>query len=134
MIREAERESGTPNLMGFANADVEHIPLADNSVDCVILWRLLHHIRDRRIRQAMLREAARVTRDKVIVSFHHPFSLTAVRKEIEALLSPSKRRPGTISHWRLRQEAQACGLQMTQTRSFRRYISINWFACLKKRV
>jgi ubiquinone/menaquinone biosynthesis C-methylase UbiE len=115
-------------VLGFINAEAEQIPLADNSVDCVIVWRLLHHIREPRIRQAMLREAARVTRHQVIVSFHHPLSFTAVRKACQRMLSRRHEGSGAISHWRLRREAEVCGLRLVETRSFRKYVSINWFA------
>jgi ubiquinone/menaquinone biosynthesis C-methylase UbiE len=131
-IGEAQHEAEAAETFGFVNADAEHIPLADNSVDCVIIWRLLHHIRDPRVRQAMLREAARVTRHEVIVSFHHPLSFTSIRKACQRVLTGKNQGAGAISHWRLRREAQACGLRLIETRSFRKYISINWFASLVK--
>jgi ubiquinone/menaquinone biosynthesis C-methylase UbiE len=132
MIAEARQEAQGVPVFGFVNADAEHIPLADNSVDCVIVWRLLHHIREPRVRQAMLREAARVSRREVMVSFHHPLSFTAIRKACQRMLSGRDRSSGTVSHWRLRREAQACGLRLVETRSFKKYISINWFACFVK--
>src|SRR5207245_755184 len=132
MIGEAQHETDRGRVFGFVNADAEHIPLADNSVDCVIIWRLLHHIREPRVRQAMLREAARVSRKVVIVSFHHPVSFTSIRKACQRTLTGKNQGTGAISHWRLRREAQACGLRLIETRSFKKYVSINWFACLVK--
>jgi ubiquinone/menaquinone biosynthesis C-methylase UbiE len=131
MILEARAAgAGSKVIQGFINADAEHLPLADNSVDCVILWRLLHHIRDERTRQNMLREAARVSRYKVLVSFHHPISFTFLRKFIQHTISG--RHGQCITHWRLRREAQACGLEMAATAGIMKYVSINWFACLTK--
>src|ERR1043166_1688865 len=62
MIQEAKLMAGDKTVLGFFMADAEHLPIRENSVDCVIIWRLLHHIADASIRHAMLREAARVTR------------------------------------------------------------------------
>jgi ubiquinone/menaquinone biosynthesis C-methylase UbiE len=129
MIGEAQRDSEQSHPIGFLNADVEHIPLADNSVDCVVIWRFLHHMRGATTRQAILREAARVTRRDVILSFHHSLSFTAIRKR---LFSRNRNGSGAITHWRLRREAEACGLQLVQTLSFKKYVSINWFAHLVK--
>ncbi len=126
MIAEARRDAQPGIALGFFAAAAEQIPLADSSVDCVIIWRLLHHIRDATLRQAMLREAARVTRRDVIVSFHHSLSFTAVRKRLLG------RSSGAITHWRLRREAEACGLRVAEFRSFRKFVSINWFARLVK--
>jgi ubiquinone/menaquinone biosynthesis C-methylase UbiE len=132
MIHQAQAAgAGSKLILGFINADAERLPLADNSVDCVILWRLLHHIRDERTRQNMLQEAARVSRYKVLVSFHHPISFTFLRKFIQHAISG--RHGQSITHWRLRREAQACGLEMTATAGIRKYVSINWFACLTKK-
>ena len=132
MILEAQAAgAGSKLILGFINADAERLPLASNSVDCVILWRLLHHIRDERTRQNMLREAARVSRYKVLVSFHHPISFTFLRKFVQHAISG--RHGQCITHWRLRREAQACGLEMAATAGIRKYVSINWFACLTKK-
>ena len=84
------------------------------------------------ITHTILREAARVTRHKVLVSFHHPLSFTYLRKLCQRILSGRSRGAGVVSHWRLKREAQQCGLRMVDTRSFKKYASINWFACLEK--
>ena len=118
--------------LGFINADTEHLPFRDRSVDCVIIWRLLHHLRNATIRQAMLREAARVTRAKVLVSFHHPFSFTHWRKVFQRAVLRRDLSGHAVSHWRLKREAEACGLRMTDVQGFRKYVSVNWFACFEK--
>ena len=38
-----------------------------------------------------------------------------------------------ITQWQLRREAESVGLEVVETRSFCKYASINWFACLSKR-
>jgi ubiquinone/menaquinone biosynthesis C-methylase UbiE len=132
MIGEARKTAeNRKHVLGFANADAAQLPFRDNSADCVMLWRLLHHIHDSELRCRMLREAARVTRNKVLVSFHHPISFTYARKFIQRTFFGQAYGP-TITQWRLRREAESCGLKMLDTAGFRKYVSVNWFACLVK--
>jgi ubiquinone/menaquinone biosynthesis C-methylase UbiE len=131
MIQEARGTAGQTPTVGFVNADVEFIPFRDRSVDCVIIWRFLHHIDKPSVRQAMLREAARVTRRKVLVSFYHPFSFTHWRKLFQRRFF-GKPGANAVSHGQLRAEAAACGLRMVETKGFRKYVSVNWFASFEK--
>ena len=131
MIAEARSQATSPLVEGFIHADAAKLPLPDEHVDCVIIWRLLHHIADATARLAILREAARVTRDRVIISFHHPISFTAVKKRFRRRFLG--RGHGTeFTQWRLEREVMACGLELVEATSFRKYISINWFARLAK--
>jgi ubiquinone/menaquinone biosynthesis C-methylase UbiE len=131
MIRQAKKVSSAPQVLGFTAADAEHLPLRDNSVDCVMLWRLLHHIPDEAARKRMLREAARVSRGMVLVSFHHPLSFTFARRLVTRVFK-NDWEISDITHWRLRCEAAECGLELVETKSFSKYVSINWFAHLRK--
>src|SRR5262249_5073523 len=98
---------------------------------CVILWRLIHHVRDPAVRLRMLREAGRIARAMVLVSFHHPLSFTFVRRCMQRVFTGDWA-IADITHWRLAREAEVCGLRMVETRSFGKYRSINWFARLAK--
>jgi len=136
MIAEAQGEGKKqmrPELIQpFVVADAEHLQFEDNSVDCVVMWRFLHHVRSPRIPQNILREAARVTRSKVLISFHHPFSFTSIRKSLQRFLSRDTSGNPAFTQWRLAREAKQCGLRVVETKGFRKYVSINWFACLEK--
>jgi SAM-dependent methyltransferase len=131
MLHEAGRGS-SGRRQSFVLGDVTRLPFRDASFDCVIVWRILHHIGDTATRQAILREAARVTTDRILVSFHHTLSFTALRKAVQRACAGRAMRGKTITHWTLEREARACGLVLLGTRSFRKYSSINWFACLRK--
>jgi hypothetical protein len=133
MIGHAREASNAPQVLGFVACDAEHLPLKDNSVDCVLLWRLLHHIVEPDARIQMLREAARVSRDHVLVSFHHLLSVTSLRRWVQRKCFGGKQGGGEITHWRLQREAESCGLELVETKSFGKYQSVNWFACLHKR-
>jgi ubiquinone/menaquinone biosynthesis C-methylase UbiE len=131
MIQHARKVSDAPPVLGFIAADAEQLPLRDDAVDCVMLWRLLHHIADEGTRRRMLSEAARVSRGMVLISFHHPLSFTFARRLAQRAFSGDWE-ICDITHWRLRREAAACGLEMVETKSFGKYVSINWFARLRK--
>lgn len=131
MIQQARKVSSAPQVLGFTGADAEQLPLQENAVDCVMLWRLLHHISEEATRKRMLSEAARVSRGMVLVSFHHPLSFTFARQLVTRVFSGDWE-INDITHWRLRREAAECGLELVETKSFNKYISINWFAYLRK--
>lgn len=131
MLREARRPLDQPRAR-FALADVTRLPFPDASFDCVIVWRLLHHVGDAATRSRILGEAARVSRNRVLVSFHHSLSFTALRKALQRAVSGRGLRGKTITHWALAREARASGLVLDETRSFGKYVSINWFASLRK--
>jgi ubiquinone/menaquinone biosynthesis C-methylase UbiE len=133
MIDEAKREAaGNPNVVCFLEADLEKLPFEDNSFDCIIIWRILHHQADPHVRERILAEAARVTRRYVLVSFHHLLSATALRKFIQRTCFGRQQNGRPITHWRLRHEAERSGLRLVETKGLRKYVSINWYACFEK--
>jgi ubiquinone/menaquinone biosynthesis C-methylase UbiE len=132
MIEQARPDLGTSTGHAFVNMDMEALPFADNSVDCLIIWRFLHHVTNAKTRVKILGEAARVARDRVLLSFHHPLSLTHARKSLDTLTGRKVHRGQAVTHWQLEREAKSCGLEMKETKSFGKFLSINWFAYLKK--
>jgi SAM-dependent methyltransferase len=132
MIEEARRTAAGRTTIGFVNADAEHMAFRDECVDCVIIWRLLHHIGDASIRVGMLREAARVTRSKVVVSFHHPFSFTHWRKVLQRVARGGGSSGHTVSQRQLKRDGESCGLRLVDVQGVRKYVSVNWFACFEK--
>jgi ubiquinone/menaquinone biosynthesis C-methylase UbiE len=133
MIVEAKKEAGTnPRVVRFLQADLENLQFEDNSFDCVMIWRLFHHLADPRVRERMLSEAARVSRRWVFISFHHLLSFTAFRKTVMRTCFGRVQNGRPITHWRLAREAEHSGLRLVETQGLRKYVSINWFARLEK--
>lgn len=132
MIEQARPELGPAAGHAFVVMNMEALPFADNAVDCLVIWRFMHHVTNAETRVKILREAARVARDRVLLSFHHTWSPTHVRKRFDTLTGRKTHRGQAVSHWQLRREARSCGLEMKETRSFGKFRSINWFAYLKK--
>ncbi|MEO6034840.1 MAG: hypothetical protein ABIQ35_06270, partial [Verrucomicrobiota bacterium] len=67
------------------------------------------------------------------ISFYHPFSFTHLRLQIKNQFAGKKKQRGTVSHWKLKREAASCGLEVCETKSYQKFVSINWFACLGKK-
>ena len=66
--------------------DAEHLPFADDAFDLVLSIRFLFHV-PRARRPAVLRELARVSRNRVVVDVRHRYSLTTWTKRLRARLS-----------------------------------------------
>lgn len=99
------REAAQPN--DLMRADAEALPLADDAVDVVVCFRLLSHP-PREARQHILREMARVARERVI-AVYQPHKLTLWWLLYGLLL----RKPVPLhyaSERELRSEFAECGL------------------------
>ena len=77
-------------------SSVFSIDMSENAVDCIFCMQLLHHVRDRDHRLAILRELHRVSRDSLILSVpvgrlsaqvDDPQSIVVNKGEIEAQFS-----------------------------------------------
>ena len=131
MVAEASSVTAPPAVEEFAVADARRLPYPDDHFDCVIVWRFLHHVADAATREAVLREAARVSRGPVLVSFHHVFSWTYLfrfylRRKLRGFAQDGR---GCTAN-DIRREAGNCGLDVAEFASFGKYRSINWFAKL----
>lgn len=60
-------------VRGYVQANAEHLPLLDNSLDCVVCIRFMMHV-DPATRVRMLREFHRVSRRWVIVDYRHKYT------------------------------------------------------------
>jgi len=60
-------------IHGYLQANAEHLPLRNDSLDCVVCIRFMMHV-DEATRVRMLREFARVSRRWVIVDYRHKYT------------------------------------------------------------
>jgi ubiquinone/menaquinone biosynthesis C-methylase UbiE len=76
---EKQDEAGgkTPAIRGYVQANAEHLPLRNDSLDCVVSIRFMMHV-DPLTRVRMLREFHRVSRRWVIVDYRHCYSFRYV--------------------------------------------------------
>ncbi len=66
-----------PSIRGYVQANAEHLPLRDASLDCVVCIRFMMHV-DPATRVRMLSEFARVSRRWVVVDYRHKYTFRYV--------------------------------------------------------
>lgn len=100
----------------FEQQDVMGITHADNTFSATVCNRLFHHYPTAELRQAALKELARVTKGPIVISFFNSYSLSACWKKIKNLLQnkkPIDRVP--ISYHAFKKDIEACGLKIQAT-------------------
>ncbi|HSG92018.1 MAG TPA: class I SAM-dependent methyltransferase [Pseudomonadales bacterium] len=75
----AQVPEGQAGRVTFAQIDVMAIDLADDAVDVTICNRLLHHYPTAELRRRALTELARVTRERLVVSYFSNLAVSALR-------------------------------------------------------
>lgn len=132
MVAHARRLGPNIAVVGDLCCDLSHPPLADKSVDIVLIWRLFHHLRTPEDRLTALRQGARLAREYVIISFYNRGSVTywARRFVRKALLREPKCR-GAIWTAELHRLAAEAGLEPVEVVHYRPGLSINSAACFR---
>jgi SAM-dependent methyltransferase len=132
MVAHARRLGPNEHVVGNLCCDLAAPPLASGSVDVVLVWRIFHHLRTPEDRATVLRQARRLARQYVILSYYNRASITywtrrAVRKTL--LREPKCR--GAIWTGELLRTAAAEGLEPIELYHYRPGISINSAACFR---
>lgn len=125
-----DRASGGCTV-GYLRSDVMAAAFADDTFDAVICNRLLHHYPTPETRRRALAEMARISRDRVIVSYFSNASLSAARFHLGRWLR-GKRRAGRVPIWPavLRREASAAGLRWVTSHAVRYGVSAQTYVWL----
>ena len=109
MVAEA-KDALAPLLAGggldFAVASVDDLPFAEKHFDAAVCHRLIHHIADPMARAKVFAELARVTKERVVMSFS---DATTIKHRLQSRRG-RKRRRVAFEPDRLREEAAAEGL------------------------
>src|SRR6187431_1548949 len=72
-MEQPQADGKQPVIRGYVQANAEHLPLRNDSLDCVVCIRFMMHV-DPATRVRMLREFARVSRRWVIVDYRHKYT------------------------------------------------------------
>ena len=115
----------------LVQASAFHIPYKTGSFDCVFSARLTHHIPESAERDRFIRELGRVSRDWVVMTFFHTWSVKNILRRIRRLWN-RKRPKITMTTGELRDVARTAGLELIQTFPLARLFSGHHYAILRK--
>jgi len=117
---------------GFAQASAFHLPYRDRAFDCVFSSRLTHHIPDPSERNQFIRELARISKQWVVMSYFHKWSLKNILRMVR---SPFNKKKGKVvmSTTEFREVAGWAGLDLLHSWPLSRIASGHHFAVLKKK-
>jgi len=115
----------------LVQASAFHIPYKDGAFDCVFSARLTHHIPEAAERDRFIRELGRVSRNWVVMTFFHTWSIKNILRRIRRLWN-RKRPKITMTTGELRGVAKTAGLELVATFPLARLFSGHHYAILKK--
>ncbi len=135
MRREAEKQlADREGFEGVFALDLEALPdLPPEPADLVVCFRLLHHLPNRETRIRVLRSLRALTRQHLLVSFHHPISLHNLERRVRRLFGGKPSDRYTISRRRLAAEAAEAGFAFVRARGLAPYRREFWIAHLQPR-
>jgi len=106
--------NGKPPLIhGYVQANAEHLPLRNDSLDCVVCIRFMMHV-DPATRVRMLREFARVSRRWVIVDYRHKYTFRYVATHTVGKLGFGRTPLSRVSTRDLHDEFRQAGLAVRE--------------------
>jgi SAM-dependent methyltransferase len=97
-----------PAIRGYVQANAEHLPLRNDSLDCVVSIRFMMHV-DPATRVRMLREFRRVSRRWVIVDYRHCYTFRYVLTHTFGKLGLGRTPLSRVSRKELEQEFTDAG-------------------------
>ncbi len=128
MLREARAaQPALPVALG----DAQELPLADRTVDGVVLFRFLHHLPPPAAQRA-LAEASRVARRYVVVSFFHPASAHGIRRWLRHRFAGAERTRHSLTRRKLRTWMAAHGFRPTAWRAEAAWRRELWIAAFER--
>lgn len=95
-------------IRGYVQANAEHLPLLDDSLDCVVSIRFMMHV-DPATRVRMLREFRRVSRRWVIVDYRHKYTFRYLLTHTVGRLGLGRTPLSRVSRQDLEQEFRDAG-------------------------
>ncbi len=101
-------EAGKQSAVGYLQANAEHLPLRNDSLDCVVCIRFMMHV-DPATRVRMLREFHRVSRRWVIVDYRHKYTFRYVLTQTFGRLGLGRTPLSRVSRADLEQEFRDAG-------------------------
>jgi SAM-dependent methyltransferase len=100
-------------VRGYVQANAEHLPLRDDSLDCVVCIRFMMHV-DPATRVRMLREFRRVSRRWVVVDYRHKYTFRYVLTHTFGKLGLGRTPLSRVSRADLEQEFRDAGFAIRE--------------------
>jgi len=108
------KPDGTPALVrGYLQANAEHLPLRDDSLDCVVCIRFMMHV-DPQTRVRMLKEFRRVSRRWAVVDYRHKYTFRYVLSHTFGKLGLGRTPLSRVSRADLEQEFRDAGFAIRE--------------------
>ncbi len=101
------------SIRGYVQANAEHLPLRDDSLDCVVCIRFMMHV-DPATRVRMLREFRRVSRRWVVIDYRHKYTFRYVLTHTLGKLGFGRSPLSRVSRADLDQEFRDAGLAVRE--------------------
>lgn len=128
MLRESRLAGGTDPLV---QADAAVLPFRDGGVDGVVVFRFLHHL-DQEAARTVVREAARVAKSYVVISFFHPVSVHGLARRLREKLSGRARTRFSLTHRKLVAWLAAEGFVPTGSAADLAFLRDFWVAAFQR--
>jgi hypothetical protein len=122
MVRLARKNLAGGSLLG---ADALNLPFPPGRFDFLTSVRLLHRIRERQTRVAMLREMSRVTAGPLVVTYYARWNLRGIQRWLKG------KDPG-LSQGEVLRDVRMAGLRVSRSIPARRWTQQQWFFVLEK--
>lgn len=113
MMAEARKLRSEESLYGYVQADAENLPFPDNSLDCILSIRFMHHI-DSNTRIRILRDMARVSCRWLIIDYRHRYSFRYCMRAVKLKFGLTKRVLPRVSRDELDHEFSAAGIDIVE--------------------
>jgi ubiquinone/menaquinone biosynthesis C-methylase UbiE len=113
MMQQAKKLGCEETLYGYVQADAENLPFPDNSLDCVLSIRFMHHI-DPGTRIRILRDMARVSCRWMIIDYRHRYSFRYRMRAVKLRFGLTKRVLPRVSREELDHEFRSAGIELVK--------------------
>lgn len=117
--------AGLDNILGYVQADAEHLPLGSGAVDCVMSIRFMFHV-DPDTRRIILREMGRVSKRWLVVDYRHRYTPRWLLRRVASFLRITHKPLERVSRKGLESEFSDAGLIVRAIFPARRLLSDKW--------
>lgn len=133
MVLTARKYSSSPDSSHrFLVGDIRHLPLRDNSFDCVVTIRLFQHILNSSTRFQILQELHRVARKIVIISFYRYNLLHRIERWVRCRIKNVNKKISMLPLGDFEEELSAIGFKVLSIFPVIKYFHAHNVVLLKK--